>query len=390
MIRAVRTRLGILSMLTASSMVFGCGSDGDKGNGAEGGKGGIPTGEESLNLTFSPMYSAYDGEHEFKVPVIVVDPPSKITFRPLDPSMVDVSRTGDASAMLTMKKAGKTTIIAEAEDGTWGKSELHITQAQKGDWDLGKDRYENGVEAFMTPDGGFQLPNFDGGFPNLADSGIRFEDGSIIFPDGGLGGFPRPDGGFMAPMANPESACTFCHKPDGQQMQGLGGGLLNIDVEHTPQQIGGYSDEDLLKIFTMGQKPEGVPMRIAMGERLANTWRMTHQWQMTEDEQRGIIVYVRGLEPKTQGEVDFLGGLLRGDGGIFSGLFGDGGFRLPPGLFGDGGFNFGNRNDAGTTPAPAADAETPATGDDAATADDAATPAPAADASSQEMDAGAG
>lgn len=336
MIRAVRTRLGILTVLTAGSLALGCGSDGGKGGAGGGGNKGLPDGEESLAITFSPMYSAYDGKHTFKVPVVVLDAPSKITFRALDESMVDVVRTGDASAMLTMRKAGNTTIVGEADDGTWAKAELTITEAAPNLYDLGKERYENGVEAFTLPEGGFMLPDF-------SDSGIMFVDGGIVFPDGG---FPRFDAGAF--MANPESACTFCHRPDGASSGGAG--LLNIDVEHTPQQIGGYSDDDLLKIFTEGTKPPGVPMRIANTPRLEMTWKMTHKWQMEEEAKKGIIVYIRGLEPKTQGPVDFLGGLLRGDGGFMlpPGLFGDGGFNFGS-LFGDGGFSFGNR-DAGRPP----------------------------------------
>jgi hypothetical protein len=349
MIRAVRTRLGILTVLAAGSLALGCGSDGGGNGGAGGGSNkGLPDGEASLAITFSPMYSAFDGKHTFKVPVVVIDAPGKITFRALDTTMVDIQRTGDASAMLRMLKAGKTTIVGEAEDGSWAKAELSVTDTTPDVYDLGKARYENGVEAFATPEGGFMIPDF-------SDSGIMFVDGGIVFPDGG----PRFDAGAF--MANPESACTFCHKPDGA---GSGGaGLLNIDVEHTPQQIGGYSDDDLLKIFTEGTKPPGVPMRIANTPRLEMTWKMTHKWQMEEEAKKGIIAYIRGLEPKAQGEVDFLGGLLRGDGG----------FMLPPGLFGDGGFNFGSLfgdggfmlppglfGDSGAPPAPAADTGTPA------------------------------
>jgi hypothetical protein len=349
MIRAVRTRLGILTVLAAGSLALGCGSDGGgKGGAGAGGNKGLPDGEESLAITFSPMYSAFDGKHTFKVPVVVLDAPAKITFRALDEGMVDVVRTGDASAMLTMRKAGKTTIVGEADDGTWAKAELTVTEAAPNLYDLGRERYENGVEAFTTPEGGFMIPDF-------ADSGIMFVDGGIVFPDGG---FPRFDAGAF--MANPESACTFCHKPDGAGSGG--GGLLNIDVEHTPQQIGGYSDDDLLKIFTEGMKPPGVPMRIANTPRLEMTWKMTHQWQMEEEAKKGIIVYIRGLEPKTQGPVDFLGGLTRGDGGFMLppgliDLLRDGGLNLG-GLFGDGGFSFGNR-DSGAPPAPPADTGTP-------------------------------
>jgi hypothetical protein len=353
MIRAAGTRLNILSVLAAGSLALGCGSDGDKGNGngngdGKGGNNQPPTGEENLKLTFSPMYSAYiDEDHDFKLPVIMPDAPGKIEFTAADPSMVEIVRTGDASAMLKMKKAGDTIIYGAAENGDFGKADLHITQATKEELELGQERYENGVEAFVLPEGGFMLP----------EGGFMIPDGGFMIPDGGF----RFDAGIAA---NPESACTFCHKPDGAGGgAGSTGGIPNLDVEHTPQQIGGYSDEDLLNIFTKGKKPEGVPMRIAMG-RLAQTWEMTHQWQMEESAKKGIIVYIRSLEPKPQGEVDFLGGLIRG--------LADAGFVLPEGgfgsLFGDGGFMFPRRDAGGGGATDAA--------------------APAEDASGGETDAG--
>jgi hypothetical protein len=354
MIRAERTSLGFLTVLMASSLGFGCGGGSDgEGGGAGGGNRGLPTGgDESLALTFSPMYSAYEPEHDYKVPVVAATM-AKVKFRALDPSLVDVSRTSDNSAMLTMKKAGDTTIIAELEDGSgvWGRSALHIAQATPELWKLGETRYENGVVAFETPEGGFMLPPLpEGGFP-----GLMFVDGGLVIPDGGFM-FPRFDGGTMF-MANPESACTYCHKPDGAGSNGGPGPLAMLDVEHTPTQIGGYSDQELINIFTHGMKPEGVPMRVAMG-RLAQTWSTTHQWKMEEEAIAGIVVYIRSLQPKAQGTVDFLGGLFRGDGGFMlpPGLFGDGGFNIGS-LFGEGGFNFGNRGDAGAPPPPPAQEE---------------------------------
>lgn len=380
MIRALRTRLGFVSILTAGSLVIGCGSD-DGGGSSNGGNKGLPSGDPDLGVTFSPMYSAYVEGHTFRVPVTVLEAPGKINFRALDESMVTIERTGDSSAMLTMKKAGQTTIIAETEDGSsWGKSELYITEGTEAELELGRERYENGVEAFPTPEGGF-TGLFDGGFPALGDGGFGslFADGGFRIPDGG---FAMLDGGLSA---NPESACTYCHKPAGQTMMGLGGGLLNIDVEHTPQQIGGYSDDELITIFTKGMKPEGVPMRLATSERLAQTWSTTHQWQMEEAAKKGIVLHIRSLPPEAQGEVDFLGGLFRGDGGFMlppglaglldgglGSLFRDGGFVLPPGLGGGG-------NDAGTTPPEEDAASEP---EDSGTAEE--------DAASQDVDAGQG
>ncbi len=40
-----------------------------------------------------------------------------------------------------------------------------------------------------------------------------------------------------------------------------------------------------------------------------------HKWTMDADEEKGIITYLRSLEPKSQGVVDFGGGHFPGGGG---------------------------------------------------------------------------
>ena len=141
-------------------------------------------------------------------------------------------------------------------------------------------------------------------------------------------------------MVNRAAACTNCH------------GTQQDDVEHTPAQIGGYSDEEIVTIFTQGRKPAGVPNRIIP----VAQWTPIHQWQMTEDEKLGLVVYLRSLEPQSQGTTDFGGravfrGGMRPDGGFGGG--GDGGPRR-----GDGGREGGGGGggpDAGLSDDAAAD-----------------------------------
>jgi hypothetical protein len=79
-----------------------------------------------------------------------------------------------------------------------------------------------------------------------------------------------------------------------------------LAVEHTPQQTGGYSDDDLKKIITMGMKPPGsvsktgVPLAI---------YQWFHTWMASPEEQMGLVVYLRSLAPESQGMLDF-GGLM--------------------------------------------------------------------------------
>ncbi|MDH5672142.1 MAG: hypothetical protein OEZ06_08335 [Myxococcales bacterium] len=259
------------------------GSDDEKSSGGSSGGGGAkttvsteddtdPVGDD-LVLLFSPMYSAYDGVHDFKLPAIVQGVQgAKWSANPAD--MVDLqpdSTTG--GIMITTRKAGTVTIIARA-GALSGSSELHITDATPEDWELGEMRYNNEIPfpEINIPDGGFP----DGGF---GDGGI---------PDGGFGdggpGFDLPD----------DLSCRNCHSSLATA----------LDVEHTPQQTAGYSDEDLISIFTQGMKPEGAGFHTPFPE---SVYTMFHTWEATEAEKKGLVIYLRSLTPKTQGALDFAG-----------------------------------------------------------------------------------
>ena len=265
------------------------GSTGDSGQSSGSanvaGDAGIDDGAEPaepLELAFSPMYSAYDGVHIFKVPVRVVGTDETATFTASDPNMVDIEATRDG-AMITTLAAGTVTISAAIGDRV-GTSELFITDADPADYATGRSRYNNGVLAY-----------------DLSSTSFK----------------PYSD-----------SACTNCH------------GILagNGDIEHTPQQTGGYSDEQLITLYTMGKKPEGVPQRLLS----AFVWGNLHKWEMTEEEAKGIAVYLRSLEPKSQGELDFGGLFTGGGGGVSVGVGGSSG--------GGSGTDAGSQNDTSAEP----------------------------------------
>jgi hypothetical protein len=256
--------------------------DGDTGDGDGDGDGdtSISTKDDTdpvsddFDLYFDPMYSAYDGVHDFKIPAIVqgvqkvrwsANPANAVT-------MVQDSETG--GIMITTKKPGTVKIIARAGQLS-GSATLHITDATEEDWVLGNDRYNN-----MIP-----FPEFD------------IPDGGII-PDGGFGDGGFDGGGFDIPN---DLSCRNCH----------GAGAEALDVEHTPQQTGGYSDEDLINIFTNGTKPPGAQFHTSFPEFI---YTMFHTWDATDAEKKGIVVYLRSLEPKSQGDLDF-GGLTDAFGG---------------------------------------------------------------------------
>ena len=262
----------------------GAGTGGSTGNNS-GGNTGTPTvkgvcDNPQLGILFSPMYSAYDGVHMFKLPAVVDSMnASGVMWSAEDPSLVDMApdpTTG--GVMLTMRKAGATKIIATA-GGLCGVASLTIAATSADDWMIGSARYNDGV--LLDP---AQLRNRRG------DAGA----------------------------AERLYACTNCHGDTATN------GAFKT-VSHTPTQTGGFSDDDLVNIFMHGMVPTGGYFDEMIVSYRA--WSGFHHWDMTPEQAKGVITYLRSLTPQSQ-----MG--MRGD---FGGMRGDGGFRR-----GDGGFRRGD------------------------------------------------
>jgi hypothetical protein len=240
--------------------------------------------KNDLQIFFSPMYTAVDGTHEFQIPAVVgnVDP-STITWSLSDPSLADLQNDVNlGGVMITARKAGTVTVLASG-GAACGTSELTITQASADDWMVGSMRYNNGIKL-------------------IGDVG---------------GGRGRADAG--APMT--DVACTNCHGPTAAM------GPYKT-VAHTPEQTGGFSDEDLVNIFTKGMVPIGGYFDSSFVS--YNRWQSFHRWDMSPAEAKGIVVYLRSLTPQSQ-----------------TGMRGDFGGRDGGGGRGNGG---GNRPDAVAPP----------------------------------------
>jgi hypothetical protein len=237
------------------------------------GSGEANSTEGELEIHFPKMYSAYDGTHEFKVPAVVISS-KKVHWSVSDPEIADIDTLSDGSAMITVRKAGNVTVIAKV-GSVKGEAPLTIVESKDNEWEAGNQRYNNGT--VLTRGKGKGKGEGGGGG---ADGG------------GGMGGFK-----------DKQLSCTNCH--------GGAGGDETKDVEHTPMQTAGYSDAELVTIFTKGEKPAGVPQRVMMKK---DRWSKMHQWQMDEFAVKGLVVYLRSLEPKSQGPVDFGGRGPKGDG----------------------------------------------------------------------------
>jgi hypothetical protein len=209
------------------------------------------------------MYSGFDGTHTFQVPAIVSGI-SGVTWSASDLSYVDLAPDTDTGGvMITTRKAtpmGTTVKIIARQGDLSGGSDLTITEFQPSDCETGDMRYHNSI---------------------MIDAGMMPV------------GFNVPD----------NASCANCH----------GTGAQFLDVQHTPQQTGGYSDMDLINIFTKGYKPNGSMFHTRIPPQI---YQRFHTWQATDAEKTGLVCYLRQMMPMVQGAFDFggLGGMRPGGG----------------------------------------------------------------------------
>ena len=278
--RRTLTLAAILSACIPAFGMVGCGSsdddddgDGKSGSGSAGmnagstaaGSSGTPSsgGSNDLPILFSPMYSGYDGQNTYQVPAIVSGV-TDVDWKAEPADAVDIEKDAmSGGVIITTRKAGVVKITATAGPLS-GTSMLTITEFTPAERAAGEMRYNN-----MIP-----LPTFmfdaDAGMPRPQD---------IVIPD--------------------NLSCANCH----------GSGAQALDVEHTPQQTGGYSDDALIAIITNGMKPPGAKFNTPVPPFL---YQMFHTWGASEEEKRGLLAYLRSLAPKSQGPLDFAGLINRG------------------------------------------------------------------------------
>jgi hypothetical protein len=233
-------------------------------------------------ISFTPMYSAFDGAHDYALTPSV--PSAAPTTKDADP-VVASSIKWDLDAAfvkrdefpdlpsaikLTTKKDGKTTVKVTAKtmsgQSVRGEAALTISKASQTEWDAGEARYSNGMMITWMR-------------PMMAAMG----EGTCGLP--------------VTIDLPKTSACGNCHNS-----------MNAFSVEHTPTQTAGYSNEDLVNIFTTGAKPAGGTFNSPF---LRNApmpdciYKAFHTWEMTDDEKKGIVWKLRSIAPKVQEEIDF-------------------------------------------------------------------------------------
>ncbi len=261
-----------------------------------------------LPIQFNPMYSGFDGTHMYQIPTFVsgVDPGS-VTWGSSDPSMV-AFQPYVTGIMITTEKAGDVTIVATAVNDAGatvcGTAPLHITQYTVDEWNLGNARYNNHNPLNFDFDAALSaFKNCDASLPFDA-SGF---DGNTAGFDGNVSGFDASDfdGNVTAiaaclgnPFDKPPAACTNCHGAVGNGK--IFGMSLFTDVSHTPEQTGGFSDQDLIDVFVDGVVPSGGYFDTTIVS--YEEWHDFHRWAdiNTTEAQNGMLAYLRSLTPKEQ------------------------------------------------------------------------------------------
>jgi hypothetical protein len=235
-----------------------------------------------LPIKFNPVYSGYDGTHTYQVPIFVegVDP-STITWGSTDPTMVALAPYV-AGIMITTRKAGQVDIIARA-GGKCGSTHLTITQFQPGDFDIGAARYHNG-----NPLNTLNIPM--GAIPDSGIDSSMYDASSVCTA--------QMFQNLTNPFETPPAQCINCH---GANSNGtIFGMTLFMDVQHTPEQTGGFSDDEFVNLFVNGVVPDGGYFSSAITPECL--WSRWHQWKDIDSgaAQTGMLSYLRALAPQEQ------------------------------------------------------------------------------------------
>jgi hypothetical protein len=261
-----------------------CGTDaGDDAASGTGQSLVAPT--HSLAIVFLPMYSAYiDEAHPCRIPATATGAKGKVRWLASEPGMVEFEQAtpGSPDVMITTRRPGTVDIVALDDCTGSGNSTLTITPFTVEEWEAGKARYDNGV-AYAAPTMESIMAMLRAAQEAAKDAGLDADD------DGGVS--TMPSWGLPLNANLDKAACTNCHGKDATM----------LSIEATPQQIGGYSDDDIVEIIAHGRKPQGAPSVTVIPQLI---FQQFHTWDAVdpsnEKQRNGIIAYLRSLEPAAQ------------------------------------------------------------------------------------------
>jgi hypothetical protein len=246
--------LAILTVSGASMLACGDDASGSPSNtsNGDGGATGPSVGSGTLVFKNSPIYSAYVPNREAQVPVTLKDASLRgmgAKFSSSDESIATVTDT-PTGGLVTVKKAGTVSILVSLA-GETGAAKLTITEFTEAQWMAGQARFSKSELAIKNPTGG-------------AISALLLRDPANRDANG---------------------ACNTCHTAQAKTLK----------IENTPTQIAGYSDDELITIFTKGAKPEGATQSSMVP---SFAWGSFHTWDATDEEKQGLVAYLRTQAPK--------------------------------------------------------------------------------------------
>jgi hypothetical protein len=266
------TRLALLLglQLAAGAAFVACGSDSsDKADPNTGTGGGTDAGvkadddDDTGDLSFvnAPYFSSFVPNHESVVPIQIKDTTLRgmgAKFTSSDTSIATVVDTADG-ATVTIKKDGKVTIKATL-NGMSGSTTVTSKAFTEAQWTTGQGRFSKTDLAIVPKD-----PTDPVTLLALANGG----------------------------MLNKTGACTTCHTSQAKTLK----------IENGPLQTAGYSDDELVTIFTMGKKPDTARTQSMIP---AFAWGMFHSWTVTDEEKQGLLAFIRTQTPKpTPNPIDY-------------------------------------------------------------------------------------
>jgi hypothetical protein len=192
-----------------------------------------------LRLTPSREFSGFDGTHSFKVPIAVYG--AKATDN------VTLTADDPAGAVITPTKLKN--VDPSADSGIYFMVDIKKAGSIKLTAKVGS----------QTADASISVEQYEA---------ARWTQGETRYMNQGSNGDP---------------ACRSCHV-DGQA------------IDHSPATLASVADADVARIMTLGVKPSR--QQISTGCTDCSDDAKKHIWALTDDERRGLIVYLRGLEPR--------------------------------------------------------------------------------------------
>lgn len=243
----------LLAACSASSTAVADQGEGDDQNASEDGNDASveqstaattppPTsGLSRLHLSPSREYSGFDGAHAFKVPIAVYG------FAKGGEDTVTLAPDEAGSAVVTRVKLKGVDPVADS--GVY----FMVEPKKAGTLKL------TAKAGTQTAAASISVATYDP---------ARWEAGRARYENAGANGDP---------------SCKSCH-------------VNGKAIDNSPAALASVPDADVGRIMTMGAKPSRATIDTGCTD-CSDTARK-HQWELTDEERRGLITYLRGLEPR--------------------------------------------------------------------------------------------